>query len=364
MATLKDLPIVLLIEILSRLPAQSLLQFKSVCKLWYALINDPAIFSLQDKCIYINRRIIIGFQLYTYIPSIIKFSHTPDRSISILDVNNPSSDFRKNTIHGHSQGLVCLLYDRDIFLFNMMTEKFRKLPSSILHNEDPYEMFDSLTSGVGFGYDSKSGDFKVVRVVQFPDEEGAYNLLPLRVEIWELRKERWREIESPNFRYLMITGGCEMHHEGKSYWWSRNTKGNIIRTFDMSEEIFGKIPVPNNLVEEDVMLNPNISMRMLNGSIVVFHGSNAGNEKTFSVWEMEKDVFSWSKLMTIGPFFGVEKPLLFVSSDELLMEADEGQVISYHVKTHVTKVLPIKGRPCVFADTFFDFSSGPPPLPM
>ncbi|KAG6573805.1 F-box/kelch-repeat protein, partial [Cucurbita argyrosperma subsp. sororia] len=230
----------------------------------------------------------------------------------------------------------------------MTTEKFRKLPSSILHYGDPYDMDSSSTNAVGFGYDSKSGDFKVVRVVQFRDQDGDY-YRPPGVEICELKKERWREIESPTCMCVSISfvrcimkenliGGQEIQ------------KGNIIRTFDMSEEIFGEIPVPNNLVEEDVMY---ISMGMLNGSIVIFHGSKAGNEKTFSVWEMEKDVFSWSKLMTIGPFFGVEKPLLFVSSDELLMEADEGQVISYHIKTHVTKVLPIKGRPCVFADTFF-----------
>ncbi|XP_022966683.1 F-box protein CPR1-like [Cucurbita maxima] len=232
----------------------------------------------------------------------------------------------------------------------MTTEKFRRLPSSILHYEDP-DTDSSLTDCVGFGYDSKSGDFKVVRVVQFRDLDGEY-YRPPGVEILELRKERWREIEFSTYMHIMVTGSTQVHHEEKSYWWSKNIEGNLIRTFDLSEEIFGEISVPDNLVEEELLY---ISMGMLNGSIVIFHGSKAGNEKTFSVWEMEKDVFSWSKLMTIGPFLGVEKPLLFVSSDELLIEADEGQVISYHVKTHVTKVIPIKGRPCVFADIFCQF---------
>ncbi|XP_022966686.1 F-box protein CPR1-like [Cucurbita maxima] len=353
MATLKDLPVVLLIEILSRLSTESLLQFKTVCKFWYALINDPAIFSFQDKCIFIKRRVMVDFQYYTYIPSIIKLSHAPGRSMSILDVINPFRDTALFDICGHSHGLVCLSFDRDIFLFNLTTEKFRKLPSSILHYGHPYNMDSSFTNAVGFGYDSKSGDFKVVRIVQFRNQYGEL-YRPPGVEICELKKERWREIESSTCGRVSMSFAPEMHHKGTYYWWAyKKEEGNIIHTFDMSEEIFGEISVPNNLVEEDVEY---ISMGMLNGSIVIFHCSKTGNEKTFSVWEMKKDVVSWSKLMTIGPVFGVEKPLLFVNSDELLIEANEGQVISYHIKTHMTKVLPIKGRPCQLADTYLDYS--------
>ena len=49
-------------------------------------------------------------------------------------------------------------------------------------------------------------------------------------------------------------------------------------------------------------------------------------KKTFNVWEMKKEaengVVSWSNLLTIGPIFGIEKPLFFLSSDEFLIEDD------------------------------------------
>ena len=50
---------------------------------------------------------------------------------------------------------------------------------------------------------------------------------------------------------------------------------------------------------------------------------------------MEKDesLGSWSKLLTIGPISGVDKSLLFVSSHELLMEANKGHVILYNSTT-------------------------------
>ncbi|XP_023544860.1 F-box/kelch-repeat protein At3g06240-like [Cucurbita pepo subsp. pepo] len=298
---------------------------------------------------------MVDFENFMYIPSIIKLSLAPSRSMSILDVNNPFKNNESFNICGHSHDLVCLSFDRDIFLFNLTTEKFRKLPLSIIHYlGDTYDIDFSFTSAVGFGYNSNSRDFKVIRVVEFWNRYGETDF-STRVEIYDLRKERWREIESPTYgRASKSPVASQMHHEGTYYWWAYKEGGtNIIHTFDMSEEVFGKISVPNNVAAER---EEYISMGILNRSIVIFHYRVTGNEKTFDIWEMEKDVISWSKLMTIGPVLGVEKPLSFVNSDELLMETNEGQVIYYNIKTHMTKVLPLKGRPCVFTTNCLDFN--------
>lgn len=63
---------------------------------------------------------------------------------------------------------------------------------------------------------------------------------------------------------------------------------------------------------------------------------------------MEKDksgTISWSKLFTIGPNFGIMFPMLFVSSDELLIECKEGLMILYNIKTQQFIKLSIKGHP-------------------
>ena len=49
-----------------------------------------------------------------------------------------------------------------------------------------------------------------------------------------------------------------------------------------------------------------------------------------------------------------EKPLLFVSSDELLMQTNEGKLIFYNIKTHRVKPIPIKGPEEFFYATLFD----------
>ena len=52
---------------------------------------------------------------------------------------------------------------------------------------------------------------------------------------------------------------------------------------------------------------------------------------------MNMDVVSWSKLLTIDPLFGIEYPVLFLSSNELLMESNEGQLVLYNCKTQQIK---------------------------
>ncbi|XP_022945759.1 F-box protein CPR30-like [Cucurbita moschata] len=359
MATLKNLPTELLIMILSRLPLKTLSSFKLVCKFWYALINDPTNCSLQHKSILL-KHIIPDGRSYKHVHFILKFSHDLDRSISIINFDLPfSKDNPFSDICGHSHGLVCLSDDKDVFLLNPTTREFRKLPSSILHYTGPdHELHSWNSKTVGFRYDSKSKDFKVVRVVEFVhiyDSDG-----PTKMEIYDLRKDRWREIESPLPDHLMSICSFDIYHEGKYYWWSRNIIGsNIIQTFDISEEVFDEISVPDSLSYED---NVYISIGILNGNIVIlrtFYHRIIEKEKDIYVWERKKDedgVVSWSKLFTIGPSFGIERSLLAVSSDELLMETNERQLIFYNIKTQRVKPIPIKGLGGYFCATLFENS--------
>ncbi|XP_023542055.1 F-box protein CPR1-like [Cucurbita pepo subsp. pepo] len=315
MATLKNLPTELLIMILSSLPPKTLSSFKLVCKFWYALINDPTNYSLQHKSILI-KHFPYEARSSKHIHYILKFSHDLDRPLSIINFDLPfDKDNPFSKICGHSHGLVCLSHDKDVFLLNPTTREFRKLPSSILHYTGPdHELHSWNSKTVGFGYDSKSRDLKVVRVVEFVhiyDSDG-----PTRMEIYDLRKDRWREIESPLPYHLMSICSFDIYHEGKYYWRSRNIIGiDIIHTFDMSEEAFDEISLPDSLSYED---NVYITIGILNGNIVIFrtfYYENPEKEKDIYIWERKKDedgVVSWSKLFTIGPSFGILRPLLVV----------------------------------------------------
>lgn len=49
------------------------------------------------------------------------------------------------------------------------------------------------------------------------------------------------------------------------------------------------------------------------------------------------------KHVTIGPLDDIELPLVFWTSDELLMAAANGHVVSYNLCTHTFKYIPIHG---------------------
>lgn len=363
MATLGNLPEEVMIEILSRLPPESLVRFKSVRKSWYALIKDPKFAtkhfsnSLQHKHVLVKRLVTKNSGKNENIFSILKFPLAVDPSPSVLDVDLPfDDDFRFFEIRGHSHGLLCLAdLRRDIYLCNPTTREFHKLPPSILLLTEPPEEpdgYDSSANAIGFGYDSRSRDFKVVRVVNFVEGPGYF--YPPKVEIYDLSKDRWREIETPVCGHVFWAPSFEMYHDGTYYWWADTEGGTeFIQTFDMSNEVFGRIPVPEDFEEQREKYR---SMGVLNGSIVLFHYPSRGDERTFDIWVMEKDEaggVSWSKIFTIGPVSGIEKPLVFVSSDELLMEANEGEVILYNLRTQQFKELPLKGQPARFQATLF-----------
>ncbi|XP_022946126.1 putative F-box/LRR-repeat protein At3g16555 [Cucurbita moschata] len=327
-------------EILSWLPPETLLRFKSVHKSWYALIDDPKFIlkhfsnSLRHNHIFLKRNMEIA--------------SNKDKA----------------------------------------TREFRKLPPSIfpvctITDASPRPIrYELIMHAVGFGYDANSRDFKVVRIVDIVGLRRGY---PVRkAEIYDLSKDRWREIEPP-VRYSEVSSmaSFDMFHEGTYYWWSSEEDEEFIQSFNMSDEVFGEIPLPESLnmdkvgeipLQESLNMDEGEeeeeeewpegpegprkmwSMGILNGSIVVLDYLWGGiDEKSFNVWEMKKEESGvwWSKLFTIGPIGGIENPLLFVSSDELLMESNKGHAILYNIKTQHIKELPIKGDENTFEATFF-----------
>ncbi|CAK9315142.1 unnamed protein product [Citrullus colocynthis] len=183
-------------------------------------------------------------------------------------------------------------------------------------------------NAIGFGYDSKSKDFKVVRVVNYVDP--ASDFLPPRAEVYHLEKDRWREIKTPIYGRAH-QGSFEIYYQGFYYWWAdsivdelcpKEGRPKILWRFNMSEEVFDNISVP--------YLKDNwsyyVGMGVLNGSIVLLNYTNPRDERSFDVWRMDsKDgEVLWSKLFTVGPVLGAPTPLGFVSSDQLLMEDKEG----------------------------------------
>ncbi|KVI00591.1 F-box domain, cyclin-like protein [Cynara cardunculus var. scolymus] len=142
------LPNVLIVEILSRLPSKSLLRFRSVCKSWLSLISSTEF--RHNKEVYTVHLDDQQFTLDAEAP--IKFP---------FKIVGP--DIYCYTIIGCCNGVVCLCNDNtteEVILWNPSVRRNITLVPSIFPNNYWYKLILVL----GFGYDTMSDDYKVVRV--------------------------------------------------------------------------------------------------------------------------------------------------------------------------------------------------------
>ncbi|CAB4285379.1 unnamed protein product [Prunus armeniaca] len=145
---------------------------------------------------------------------------------------------------GHCDGIICLRHQIDV------DQPY--IPPLPYVPETPQNLALGLpktseTLGAGFGYDDKAKVHKVVRVkfvLAVPD----LNLIYSRAEVYNLDADSWREIECHTqeahiFPHVFLT-----YLNGIFYWYGSDTRTSleVIVSFDMADEKFHKITVPDS----------------------------------------------------------------------------------------------------------------------
>ncbi|KAG5547667.1 hypothetical protein RHGRI_013384 [Rhododendron griersonianum] len=117
-------------------------------------------------------------------------------------------------------------------LVNPSTREFRKLPPSPfpLH---PRKSFNVVN---GFGYDSQSDDFKVVRISHY--QESADNV----VNLYALRTNSWKKNDNSPYDHSGIGPKSGVLVSGALHWFARTSTSKVILTLDLADEKFRSIP--------------------------------------------------------------------------------------------------------------------------
>ncbi|XP_016650385.1 PREDICTED: F-box/kelch-repeat protein At3g23880-like [Prunus mume] len=251
-------------EILVRLPVKSLLGCTAVCKSWSCMIKSPTFIHthLINRLIESNHRNNDGVQLLLHNPEVELYSlyrddDDPRASSSTLreytDLDNPYKVYAERTRNqtwgsefvGTCNGLVCLAGE-DIYwttlVWNPSIRKFVVLPKSGVTLCHGYDYREARSA---FGYDRCANDYKVLRRVSCFQR---VKVISCQYEIWSLAKGSWKTLNTGNDRH---------HHErdtrhppafvnGALHWVqvNVNTQNISIGSFDMSDEVFGKITTP------------------------------------------------------------------------------------------------------------------------
>nr|ADZ74124.1 S-haplotype-specific F-box protein [Prunus pseudocerasus] len=191
----------ILIDILVRLPAKSLVRFLCTCKSWSDLIGSPSFVST-----HLYRNVTKHAHVYLlclhhpdferlvnpddpYVKKEFQWSLFSSETFEeCYKLSHPLGNTEYYGIYGSSNGLVCisdeiLNFDSPIHIWNPSVRKFRALPMSTNINIK----FGSVA--LQFGFHPRVNDYKIVRMLRT-------NKDALAVEVYSLRTNSWKMIEA------------------------------------------------------------------------------------------------------------------------------------------------------------------------
>ncbi|XP_059436781.1 F-box/kelch-repeat protein At3g06240-like [Corylus avellana] len=323
-----ELPEDLVTQILLWLPVVSLLRFKCVCKSWYALITHQ---NFVRKHLLHNKNSNTHLLLKTsnktmddYVVSRISYEGLQITPLTPLTQPVHPQYFRNGeefvefsevfsiSVVGSCNGLVCIhAYDKlKVVIWNPTTRETKVVPESNLPIFAPAGYCTHI-QGMGFGFDAKTNDYKIINFCFI--------------------------VEHVPMTYITGMGSW------LAYVDYVNQRDLFVLSFDMSNEVFLKTPLPDNVNGQALLvLNESIAM-------VAFKPVDDNwREIGFDIWLLLKVGVkdSWNRLFTIGPSIArIHQPLGFWKNDTMfLTKIDSGQLFLYDPSTQQITDLQIHGH--------------------
>ncbi|XP_074273322.1 F-box/kelch-repeat protein At3g23880-like [Silene latifolia] len=361
------------IEILKLLPVKDLGKCRVVCKPWDSLIVSPSFINAHLK--YYSQNAANTLILYK------QFSNPPEKQEQYTLFRDSGEDKEANNLkvcHSFScpfmatktgyhfrvvgcvNGLVCLSddlfgYTYTVLLWNPLIHKYIKLPVPLATYQVSVGAYICM---LGFGYDSKRGDHKVVRLVYLRDKNHL-DTTPPKVELYSVQDKRWRWVCAD---YLVDICVCDIKWSqcflnGNIHWvaWERDAKTkvfekNCLLLFDVEGERFKKMKLPEHLIKVNTL---NLSVCEHDGKLSVIYSQLKGG---FSGKEMERcEIWvkneynvgtSWCQVISLdlGSNIGLGWVQCLRKSGEVLGFTKKGTLVSYDPSTKQSKRLGFRGR--------------------
>ncbi|CAH1452990.1 unnamed protein product [Lactuca virosa] len=237
----------IIIEILLRLPVESLLRSRSVCKLWRSIISDPHFikshlsFSISNNH-YAFHRLIFSTVPKISIKSCPLYDVLYDGSVNALELNYPLKHSLKSVwIAGSCNGLLLITNeDYTLFIWNPSTRRSNMLPNNGVKSRLGWH------EKYGLGCYESTDDYKVVGISSIfrDDSDGArYDTI---VKIYSLKTGNWKKTD--DFHNGFPLDGSVTFLNGAFHWAASRKFGSsyswTIVSLDLAKETYGEILQP------------------------------------------------------------------------------------------------------------------------
>jgi F-box interacting protein len=256
------------------------------------------------------------------------------------------------SVIGSSNGLLCLEdHSGSYFLWNPSIQKAISVPRP--YTEIRMSIDYILDLDHGFGYDPKTDDYKLVRLVYHGETTS------ILVEIYTLRTGAWRAfVKATRHPYVIKTCTISVFLNGALHWAAHILRDqgvfrNLIVSFDMEDEAFREVAMPKSL---QGVKSLNVTLAVVDGLLALVPLNIFGDEDDFhSVWVMKEYgvAESWTKLFDIESLQTVTG---FTKNGEVLLVKD-GKLYSYepnsqqYLDLHIC--IDIESKP-IFLETYVE----------
>ncbi|OMP06226.1 hypothetical protein CCACVL1_01670 [Corchorus capsularis] len=362
-----DVPEILIMDILSRLPVKSLLRFRCVSKSWCSSFENPNFYTenrLPSSKKPINRLnqnflMIYGWRLRQRIMSLFTLEKQQEKVNVKEDENNHTPEFLPNLslrITDPCNGLLCLQENyfpkyknqisvpRTITLWNPCIKEIEILPQFTISPPHYTCKYDIEFDSIGFVFDRKSNDYKVIVFVTYIYTRHEYLMKAIirEAHLYSLSRNSWKQITPPppNFGFGLAYNkawsppfnngnkACSTYIDGICYWGVSSGPVNSILSFDMVDEVYSTISLPDSICELEVHIT---SIDELVAAIHVL--PRKGMEQWYDLWVL-LDGCLWIKKLTIGPILGVairSSFMRFWKDDALFLflESDDEELVIF-----------------------------------
>ncbi|KAK4415026.1 putative F-box protein [Sesamum alatum] len=357
---MQEIPSEVLGEILSRLPAESLLRIRCVCKAWQRTIDDPVFTKLhlhrqllgfQDSSNGVGQLILIG-DLDTQFYSLPMESLNSDGAEIVkatIVKTSPLESYRgaKPPV-GSCNGVVLISQSKGInFLWNPLTGEFHRLPPLKLTKKSR-GFYHSVS---GLGYDSAADDYKVVKVVQVLDPRD--RRFRTETMVYSLKLDSWRRIKDFPYRIWQFCGGIFL--KGALHWISstmpQKCMDDLIIGLDLGTEDYSLLPLPSKLSGLEKPSSKHLGV--LGGCLILRCHYQI---ERLDVWLMEDYGVesSWIKLFSVAASdnIGAVETLMPIAyskcKGQVLLQHNKEEFLWFDLGTRLWKKIRIDDRPTTF----------------
>ncbi|KAG5235496.1 F-box protein [Salix suchowensis] len=323
------LPEDLIQEILFKLPIKSLVRCASLSRTWNSLIKSPTFISK-----HLQRTISSTDHQSLFLLRLCSKEREEQYSLRLdnqdfnehMQLHFPFESFESYFhVIGSCNGLICLAkvirrFTVSFIFWNPLIQKYVNIEPRILGH---------LYSFVGFGYDSRANDYKLIRMVNFQKSKFLSENFP-KMELYSLNEGSWRSIpQTAPLRY-----DTDQHFSSA-----------FLNGFDMSDEIFLEIALPSCL---DNVRPSCLSLLVYKESSISVCQASFLSSVQFHIWVMKEYgvVESWTQLVLTFGAQGEGIPrALGIRKEELLMEKKRGWIVSGDLESQQVRDLRIWGEP-------------------